>query len=154
MNIKYKISYLTDGNKVKITSQLFKQINEWENEGIKLSSEFLDELKRQDNEWINSIRQYYRYTVSLQSLSQKAVNKEKSLRKEEIIIKADRRLLFRQVIKWLDSCTSKQRRRFLLFYYYGFSYSEIGKIEGCSVYAVRKMVQKVEKRLLFEKSLL
>ncbi len=147
MKIQYKISYLTNGTKVKITNELFKQIKQWETEKNDISTQFLDELKSQDNEWINSKRQYYRYTTPLQSLTEKEINKEKHKG-------ADSRLMFTQALSRLNCCTSKQRKRFLLFYYYGYNYSQIAKIEGCSEFAVRKMVQNVEKRLLFEKSLL
>ncbi len=135
MKIQYKISYLTNGTKVKITNELFRQIKQWETEGMDISTRFLDELKSQDNEWINKRRQYYRYTTSLQSLTDKEINKEKHK-------SADSRLMFTQALSRLNCCTSKQRKRFLLFYYYGFSYRAIAEIEGKNICSIKKSVQK------------
>jgi len=59
----YKISYLSNGNKVKITNTLFYQLKNWEVENILLQDKFIAELKSQDNEWINSNCNYYRYNA-------------------------------------------------------------------------------------------
>ncbi len=150
----YKISYLTNGTKVKITSQLFNQIKQWETEGVKIDSSFLDELKKQDNEWINSTRQHYRNTLAIESLSIYALNNNKAFRIDDFQNESINRICIYKMLDNLSSYTEVQRRRFLMKYYLGLSYAQISEMEGCSEFAVRKMVQKVEKRLFFEKSLL
>lgn len=46
----------------------------------------------------------------------------------------------------LESCTQIQRQRFLLFALDGLSYAEIGKLCGCSKYAVRDSIAAVRKK--------
>ena len=142
MNVKYKISYLSDGTKVKITNQLFSQLKKWEEEDVAILPAFLDELKIQDNNWINSTRNYYIKTVAMQSLPHQALNKEKSLRTNNFQISSDNRVFLSCIISKLTECTATQKRRFLLHYYYGFSYKEIGELEGVSKFSIRNSVQK------------
>jgi len=51
----------------------------------------------------------------------------------------------REILAVLALCTEKQRERFLLYALYDFSYEEVGKICGCSKYAVRDSVMAVRK---------
>ena len=46
-----------------------------------------------------------------------------------------------------DTCTPTQRRRFCLNLIYGYSYTEIARLEDCSPYAVMKSVLAVVKKL-------
>jgi hypothetical protein len=121
MNTKYKISYLNNGTKVKVTNQLFNQIKKWEESGIEISYEFLDELKIQDNNWINKTRQYYRNAVAIQTLSYHVLSEDKSLQTKSFQNKSNNRILLNCVIKNLSECTTIQKRHFLFYYYYGFS---------------------------------
>ena len=50
-----------------------------------------------------------------------------------------------EIMTVLALCTEKQRERFLLYALYDFSYEEIGKLYGCSKYAVRDSVEAVRK---------
>ncbi len=45
----------------------------------------------------------------------------------------------------LDTCTEVQRHRFLLYALDGLSLAEIGKLCGCSKYAVRDSIEAVRK---------
>lgn len=54
----------------------------------------------------------------------------------------------REILAVLALCTEKQRERFLLHALYDFSYEEVGKICGCSKYAVRDSVEAVRKIFL------
>ena len=148
MNAKYKIGYLNDGTKVKVTNQLFNQIKKWEESGIEISYEFLDELKIQDNNWINKTRQYYRNAVAIQTLSYHVLSEDKSLRTKNFQNKSNNRILLNCVMKNLSECTTIQKRRFLLYYYYGFSYKEIADIENRNIYSIKKSVQKAVKILI------
>ncbi len=78
---------------------------------------------------------------------------------DEYIIAAEGRLPYmaspeEQVCQWetwdeimavLDLCTKAQRERFLLHALYDFSYAEVGKLCGCSKYAVRDSIEAVRK---------
>ena len=50
-----------------------------------------------------------------------------------------------EILAVLALCTEKQRERFLLHVLYEYSYEEVGKICGCSKYAVRDSVMAVQK---------
>jgi RNA polymerase sigma-70 factor (ECF subfamily) len=54
----------------------------------------------------------------------------------------------REILTVLALCTEKQRERFLLHALYDFSYEEVGKICGCSKYAVRDSIEAVRKIFL------
>ena len=54
----------------------------------------------------------------------------------------------REILAVLALCTEKQRERFLLHALYDFSYEEVGKICGCSKYAVRDSIEAVRKIFL------
>jgi len=71
MTIKYKVSYLSDGTKVKITEELFNNLKVWEAQGYEIEDKFKDELKKQDDVWLNSHRQYYRNSSSLDAETEK-----------------------------------------------------------------------------------
>ena len=45
------------------------------------------------------------------------------------------------------SLPTKQRRRFILYYEYNLTYSEISKQEGCTNKAVRNTVMKAEEKI-------
>lgn len=57
-----------------------------------------------------------------------------------------RKETMQEIIEALESCTEIQRRRFLLFALDGLSYAEIGKLCGCSKYAVRDSIKTVRKK--------
>ena len=48
----------------------------------------------------------------------------------------------------LDTCTAIQRERFLLYALYGFSYTEIGMMQGCSRESVYESIQAVRRKFL------
>ncbi len=50
-----------------------------------------------------------------------------------------------EIMAVLDLCTEAQRERFLLHALYDFSYTEVGKLCGCSKYAVRDSIEAVRK---------
>ncbi len=150
----YKIHYLTDGTKVKITSQLFNQIKQWETDGVHIDSNFLDELKKQDNEWINSTRRYYRNTIAIESLSIQVLNQQKALRANSFQNISNDRLYINKILENLSVCTDTQIRRFLMYYYFGYSLTSISRHEKCSEGAVRKSIRKVKERINISKKLL
>ncbi|OCN02273.1 hypothetical protein A7X67_06400 [Clostridium sp. W14A] len=57
-----------------------------------------------------------------------------------------RKETLQEIIAALESCTEVQRQRFLLFALDGLSYSEIGKLCGCSKAAVQDSIKAVRKK--------
>ncbi len=57
-----------------------------------------------------------------------------------------RKETLQEIVAALESCTEIQRQRFLLFALDGLSYSKIGKLCGCSKYAVRDSIESVRKK--------
>ena len=57
-----------------------------------------------------------------------------------------RKETLQEIMTALESCTKIQCQRFLLFVLDGLSYSEIGKLCGCSKYAVRDSIEAVRKK--------
>ena len=57
-----------------------------------------------------------------------------------------RKETLQEILKALESCTEVQRQRFLLFALNGMNYAEIGKLCGCSKYAVRDSIEVVRKK--------
>lgn len=51
-----------------------------------------------------------------------------------------------EIMTALTCCTEVQRERFLLYALDGLSYSEIGRLCGCSKYAVRDSIEAVRKK--------
>lgn len=58
-----------------------------------------------------------------------------------------RRETLREIMTALESCTAKQRQRFLLFALEGLSYSQIGNICGCSKASVQDSIDAVRKKV-------
>ena len=147
MIIKYKISYLSDGTKVKITNELFRQLKRWEVEGTSISTRFADELKEQDNEWINNYRTYYTFFESLEAqrdgmyeyyISNEDLPIEKKLLNNELV---------KSVLNILKNFSETQKRRFIKHFVYEMSYKEIAEQEAVIRRAVNKTIKEVLKLL-------
>ena len=63
---------------------------------------------------------------------------------EDIVI---RRELIETIAKILERFPAKQRRRFRLYYEFGFTYSEIARQEGCTIKAVKNTVMKAKEKI-------
>lgn len=145
----YKISYLSNGEKVKITNELFFQLKQWEMEGILLPIKFIDELKSQDNEWINSNRCYYTHNQQFECQhypkSSFFNNSNHNSQITDIILTQEK---LHQIYKVLLQCSGRQRRRFILYFYYGYSYSDIALQEGVNKSTIRQSIQKVREIII------
>ena len=53
-----------------------------------------------------------------------------------------------EIFSVLDTCTPTQRERFLLYALYGFGYTEIGMMQGCSRESVYEGIQAVSRKFL------
>ena len=58
-----------------------------------------------------------------------------------------RKETLREITAALESCTAKQRDRFLLFALEGFSCSHIGNICGCSKSGIQRSIEAVRKKV-------
>ena len=133
----YKISYLSNGKKVKITNELFNQLKKWEMEGVMLPIAFVDELKIQDNAWINSNRNYYTHINHNEQHDYQICS---SLPIVNHILNREKLYQIYQILK---TYSGRQRRRFIMHFYYGYSYSDIAVQEGVHKKTIRKSIQKV-----------
>jgi hypothetical protein len=147
MRIKYKHSYLSNGEKIKITYELSDQLKAWESQGDKIDREYLDIIKIQDDDWLNSLRQYYRYNASVSANHQNISSHPNS---DKEAIRAQEKSYIDAI---LDVCTETQRRRFIKHYYLDYSYSRIAKQENCSKRAVGISIKTLEKRIINKKYL-
>ncbi len=57
-----------------------------------------------------------------------------------------RKETLQEIMTALENCTEVQRQRFFLFALDGLSYADIGKLCGCSKYAVRDSIAAVRKK--------
>ena len=147
-NIQYKASYLSDGTKVKITHELFNQLKQWEMQSIHIPIRFKNELKIQDNDWLNSNRRYYRHNTSLELLKEKnvvfkCVFSDTAVSVENIA----RRKIIATIFNILDNCTQTQKRRFLKHFMCEMSYTEIAKQENCTKQSINEAIHAVERIL-------
>lgn len=149
MEFKYRISKLLDGTKVKVSHDLHKQIEEWKHLGITIPSDMIDEIKMQDDEWINKMRQYYRHTVSFEQTLPNGGAFEKMIgdKCSNVEKKIDYKERIGEVKECLYKCTQTQRRRFIKCYIHGYSISEIAREEGKSKVAVKETIDIVLKML-------
>lgn len=149
MKIIYKVSYLSNGTKVKITNELFNQLKKWEVENADIPNSFLDELKMQDDEWINNYRNYYLKNTSLNTLINLRIDLKSSVYTtnqsvEQICITRE---AIANITVILEKCTIIQKRRFIKHFVHKLSYSEIAIQENVSKIAVQKSINKVLKLL-------
>lgn len=150
MKQSYRKAYLTDGTQVKITEGLYQQFRQWEQAGYHIPFEYTDMLKREDNEMINTSRNYYIHNISLDEQMLRdninpALMHDKRFDIDEQILRKERNKL---IIKILKLCTETQRRRFIKHYYLGFSQSQIAMQEQCCKKSVYESVVAVEKLLI------
>jgi hypothetical protein len=138
MLLDFKYGYLTDGTKVKITEELFSQFKIWESQGVYVSSEYKDVLKIQDNEWLNSQRNFY---LKLH----KKGTEDGHLLINTLLGNEDKYDInfIDKVLILLDTRTKNQRSRFIKHYFYGISPKEIAKQEQRSVQVITRSLRKV-----------
>ena len=76
---------------------------------------------------------------------------ESQLITEELEEAFFRRVKLKIIIDILEKCTLKQRRRFQLYYFCGYSYEEIANTEKCSPQAIGQSIEtvldKIEKEI-------
>jgi len=150
MYINYRKSYLTDGTQVKITEELFNQLRDWERQGYQFHFSYIDLLKQQDDEMINNNRAYYRHNTSLEGALERE-NISADLLDDRIITPEDAVIRSEQskaILMILNLCTEAQRRRFIKYYYFGFTLEKVAEWEGCSLLSVYRSIKKVEKKLI------
>lgn len=58
-----------------------------------------------------------------------------------------RRIMYQELHKAIDQLPEMQRRRLLLYYFGGYTYEEIAKLEGCTYPAIIKSVAAAERNI-------
>ena len=148
----FRKAYLTDGTQVRITEDLYQQLNTWEQEGCPFPFEYTDMLKKEDHNMIKANRNYYIHNTSLDAQDvDSPILRDVHYGLEDHVIQRERG---RQVMKVLSLCSDTQRRRFIKHYYLGISFAEIARQETCYESAVRKSVRKAERMIVSQKILL
>lgn len=104
--------------------------------------EYLDQAKHKDENLAHEQRRHWdrreldEYIVVRGSRCYSETPEQWICRKETL----------QEIIAALESCTEIQRQRFLLFAMDGLSYTEIGKLCGCSKAAVQDSIKAVRKK--------
>jgi|GEM_PF-1632953 len=145
--MKYRLGYLSNGSKVKISDELFNRLKQWEEKNIVIADSFLDELKMQDNNWINKNRSYYRKNTSYDCLKSMGIEFVSKYNQSSKIYELSAGNLLSIVFEVLIHCTELQRQRFIKHFFYGMSYHAIAKQERKNKDTVRDSVKKVVKML-------
>jgi RNA polymerase sigma-70 factor (ECF subfamily) len=57
-------------------------------------------------------------------------------------------LLYEQLYEALENLPETQRRRFVLYYEFGFNYREIAELEGCTKQSVQITVSRAKKKII------
>lgn len=112
---------------VEITVEVYEYLDRAKHRNESLSHE-------QRRHWDR--REFDEYIVARESRCYSETPEQWLCRKETL----------QEIMGVLESCTDVQRQRFLLFAMDGLSYSEIGKLCGCSKYAVRDSIEAVRKK--------
>lgn len=104
--------------------------------------EYLDQAKRKDENLGHEERRHWdrrefdEYIIARESRCYSETPEQWLCRKETL----------QEIMSAFESCSEIQRQRFLFFALDGLSYSEIGKLCGCSKYAVRDSIEAVRKK--------
>lgn len=94
------------------------------------------ELERKNRNLQQSDQRHKKFNEAYdEMLNRRAAFKPKSV--EKLIMEAE---LSKLLYKTIDSLPEIQRRRFLLYYEYNYSYYEIAAMENCTAQAVRRSV--------------
>ena len=112
---------------VEVTVEVYEYLDQ-----AKHKSENLSHEKRRHWDW----REFDEYIIAREGRCYSETPAQWLCRKETLF----------EIIAALESCTEIQRHRFLLFALDGLSYAEIGKLCGCSKYAVRDSIAAVRKK--------
>ena len=139
MYISYKKSYLSDGTKVKITHELFNQFKRWEISCVHIVDSYKDELKIQDNRWLNSYIGYYKKFTSL-GLFEDTDSVE--------LITESNKFDLRIIKDVLRKCTKLQRERFIKHFVLGYDCSEISNQEGKSQRTVQYSIEQIRSQII------
>lgn len=112
---------------VEVTIEIYKYLDH-----AKLKNENLAHEKRRH--WDK--REFDEYIIARESKCYSETPEQWLCRKETM----------QEIMAALESCTEVQRQRFTLFALDGLSYTEIGKLCGCSKYAIRDSIEAVRKK--------
>jgi len=145
MNLKgkglmnYKRLRLRNGEEYKVTLDMIKLLEHCERHNIDLTECVKIEICRMEDENINNDRRYKRNHISLLNEYNNILVGESA---ENIVIK---NLTFNQIDYYLQECTVKQRRRFIMNKVHGYTHKEIADIENVTESSVIRSITKAKK---------
>lgn len=129
--IRYYLTFVdSNGMKqdIEISQELFAAFNEFELEDLS----FLHEIERH----------YERLEITENELYNKALNYQQPM--EEIALQNIDTERLRQAIKLLPDM---QRRRLTLYYFGGYTYEQIAKMDNCTIMPVKRSIDAAIKKL-------
>ena len=72
---------------------------------------------------------------------------------DDMTDKVSRKIVYELLCRAIDNLPDKQRRRIILYYFYGLTYEQIAEVEGCSKVAVKYSIgsalRKIKEKILF-----
>ncbi|MEX1377674.1 MAG: sigma factor-like helix-turn-helix DNA-binding protein [Eubacteriales bacterium] len=135
------------------TQEVIKLALRLHNKDIKnklVEESFYDYInKAEEKLWNNKNRNYYIHNVSLEGISQDIQVRENILKdcSTNIEMKYLEKEIISEILEKLNKLTLKQRKRFLMHYYYGMSLTEISKKEKVSISSIIRTLKQVTKKI-------
>lgn len=130
-NGRYFISF-SDGQRTRhcfeIEKSLYDVFDDFE----------LDDIS-QLNEWDRHMEHSQIFDETLDS---RAVTKIKSL--EEIVFQREE---YRELYKAINALSKVQRKRLILYYFCGWKYEKIAKIDNCSIHSVHMAIERAKEKV-------
>lgn len=118
---------------------MFKLLEHCEKHNIDITEYVKVEIYKMENENINNDRRYKRNHTSLLNEYNNLLIGESA---EDIVIK---NLTFNQIDYYLQDCTEKQRRRFIMNKVHGYTHKEIAGMENVTEGSVIRSITKAKK---------
>ena len=106
-------------------------------------SDYLDQAKHKSENLSHEKRRHWDYREFNDSIILNEGRNHYFQTPEQVCCRKE---TLKEIMEVLTLCTETQRKRFLLYALDDLSLSEIGKLEGCSKYAVRDSIEAVRKK--------
>lgn len=114
---------------------------------VEISKELFLEFQSFEKEYKHEANIYDRYIehveLTEEQLSKRALNPPRSLEEE-----VNRRIIRYIINKIILDLPQTHKRRFILYYEFGFTLEKIAELEGCSKMAVKKSIDSVLRKIL------
>lgn len=103
----------------------------------------LDEFELEDLSFLNEVDNHYdRSVLTEASIEKRVLNPPKSV-EESVFENIQNQALYQAILK----LPQKQRKRLVLYFFEGFTYREIGDLEGCSYQVIQRSINSALKKI-------